>query len=96
MSNEYRVVETGSKSKKINIRLGENIYSALEKHAETTGGTVSEIVRQAILESLQGKQAIEPMEGDTLKLSFPGSQEFIAVVKKEKKRKQRAKEKEAT
>jgi len=96
MTNSYKVIDTGSKSKQVAVRLGANVYEALEQEALMTGGTVTALIRQAVIKSLEGRQEIKPMAGDTLKLSFPGSQEFIAVVKKEKKRKQRAKEKEAT
>jgi hypothetical protein len=76
MSNEFRLLDTGEKSKVVTFRLGETVYQALEKLANETGGTVSATARKLLLESLAG----EPMlyrAGDTLQATSTDTAVFI-------------------
>lgn len=78
MPKKYKLVETGEKSKVVTFRLGESFYSALEKQAQVTGGTVSATARELILESLgagkPGEFIFKP--GDTLK----SSSDFVVML----------------
>lgn len=72
MSEKYKLVETGEKSRVVTFRLGESVYSALEQQAQETGGTVSATARSILLAGLQGEE--KPVEfmfqpGDTLQSS---------------------------
>lgn len=69
MSEEFKLLETGEKSRVVTFRLGESVYSALEKQAQETGGTISATARNILLAGLQGE--VKPYEfvfkpGDTL------------------------------
>lgn len=70
MSEEkkLKLVETGEKSRVITFRLGESVYSALEKEAESTGGTVSATARNILLAGLSGDPETF-MPGDVLSTS---------------------------
>ena len=89
MSKNMKLVETGEKSKVITFRLGESVYSALEKQAEATGGTVSATARKLLLSSLENEEMIfKP--GDTVKYkvkaklagnTYESSKKIIAALK---------------
>jgi len=69
-----------TKSKQVNIRLGENVYQALEQEAQMTGGTISDIVRRAITDRLDGTSPPKPLPGDIFKITLPGLKEYTVKV----------------
>lgn len=80
MSEKVKLVETGEKSRVVTFRLGESVYSALEKEAQATGGTVSATARKLILESL-GNEEMAFKPGDTLRYSpLEGSSDFVVLL----------------
>ena len=70
MTQKYKLVETGEKSRVVTFRLGESVYSALEQQAQEAGGTISETARKLLLQSLaSGDKPFTFNVGDTLQSS---------------------------